>query len=114
MTDGLEALQQAEAEALGRVIETRLDDDDHDDALIAFAIAVRATERARAAALVEAAQRFKAANEALTRLHEREAVDATNTDAEWAGLVADAWFEHDRARDALYAALAAYQGGASA
>lgn len=61
----------------------------------------------RIAELVAAAERFKAANDALTELHEREAINSTKTDAEWAGLVSDAWFEHDRARDALYAALRA-------
>ena len=72
--------------------------------------AAKREDAERIAALVAAVQRFKAANDVLTSLHEREAVDSTKTDSEWAGLVADAWFEHDRARDAMYVALRALAG----
>lgn len=76
--------------------------------LIEFEAAIRADQSEAVRALVEAGKRYRAANVALTALHEKEAVDATGTDSVWAGLVDDAWFEHDRALDAIYAALAPF------
>lgn len=70
---------------------------------------IEAEQQAEVAALVEAGQRYRAANTALTAMHEKQFVDGTATDAEWAGLVADAWSEHDRARDAIYRALEPFE-----
>ena len=91
MTDGLEALQQAEAKARAAVGRWPSDEPpewwaQYAHLLDAYAEAVRATERARAAALVAAAEEVYS--------HRFDEVSMPSD-----------------IQDALGAALAAYQGG---